>query len=162
VTRSLGSELPDPLYAALSTGDPGEQEGLTFLLLSVREDGSPHLAMLSVGEVVALDRRRLRLALWPASTTTRNLIERKAATLAAVLEETGYTVRLGVRAAGELATPLAGRLARFDASVEEVGADVVPYAVLESGVRFRLKEPREVLPRWAEVRAQLRRDPAGG
>jgi hypothetical protein len=162
MTRPVGDELPDPLYAALSADWLGEREGLAFLLLSVDPDGWPHQAMLSVGEVVALDRRRLRLALWPDSTTTRNLTERPKATLAAVLEETGYTVRVVVRAAGEFATPLAGRLACFDASVEEVAADVVPYAVLESGVRFRLNEPGEVLPRWAEVRAQLRREAAGG
>lgn len=62
MTRSLGSELPEPVHAALTVDDPAEAEGLTLLLLSVRADGWPHLALLSVGEVVALDRRRLRLA----------------------------------------------------------------------------------------------------
>jgi hypothetical protein len=162
VTRPLGAELAGPLYATLSAPDPADPEGLTFLLLSVGEDGWPHLAMLSLGEVVALDRRHLHLALWPRSTTTRNLTERGRATLAAVLHETSYAVRMGVRAAGELSTPLAGTLARFEGRVEEVRADSVPYAVLESGVRFRLKERDEVLARWAEVRAHLRHDAAGG
>jgi hypothetical protein len=160
VTRTVGVELPKPLYAALSGSDPGALEGLTFLLLSMRDDGWPHLAMLSVGEVVALDPGRLGLALWPRSTTTHNLTERGRATLAAVLDQTGYTVRMEVHAAGELSTPLAGTLARFDARVEEVSADSVPYAVLESGVRFRLTERDEVLARWAEVRTALRRDEA--
>lgn len=161
MTRSLGSELPEPLHAALAAEDPADGDGLTIGLLSVREDGWPHLALLSVGEVVALDRRRLRLALWPGSTATHNLTERGRATLAAVLEETSFTVRIAVEGAGELSTPLAGILARFEAQVTEAGADVAPYAVLESGIRFRLPDPDDVLPRWAEVRAALRRAPEG-
>jgi hypothetical protein len=155
MTRPVGDQLPDPLYAALSGDGLGEHEGLTFLLLTVDPHGWPHQAMLSVGEVVANDRRRLGLALWPASRTTRNLDERARATLTAVVEETGFTIRLRVRRRGELSTPLAGTLAHFDAAVEQVRADVVPYAVLESGVRFRLRDRDEVLSRWAEVRACL-------
>lgn len=155
MTRTLGPELPDPLYPALGGGDPADRVGFTLALLSVGEDGWPQQALLSVGEVVAVDRRRLHLALWPRSSAARNLAARGRATLTAVLAETSYTVRLAVRVHGELSTPRAGTLSRFAARVEEVGADVAPYAVLESGVRFRLNDPDEALARWAEVRAAL-------
>jgi hypothetical protein len=156
VTRRVGAGLPAPLYQPLSSDDPAGYEGLTLLLLSVGEDGWPHQAMLSVGEVVALDRRRMRLALWPQSTTTRNLTGQGQAILTAVLDEVGYVARLRVSESGELETPRAGTLARFDARVEDVKEDVVPYAVLESGIRFRLTEREDVLARWGEVRAALR------
>lgn len=157
MTETLGTELPDPLYAVLAAADPAEHVGTTLALLSVGEDGWPHQALLSVGEVLALDRDRLRLALWPASSAAANLAARGRATLTVVLAETSFTVRLAVRASGELSTPRAGTLALFEARVEEVRADVAPYAVLESGVRFRLNDPDEALARWAEVRAELRR-----
>lgn len=160
MTRSLGARLPDPLYVALSARDPTAHIGLTLGLLTMRDDGWPHEALLSVGEAVAIDRRRLRLALWPTSTATRNLAEHGRATLATVLEQTSFTVRLTAHGAGELATRRAGTLARFEARVEETHADAAPYAVLESGVRFRLNDPDEALSRWAEVRAALRRDRA--
>lgn len=156
MTRRLGEELPEQLYRSLSSDDPAGHEGLTLLVLSVGEDGWPHQAMLSVGEVVALDRRRVRLALWPQSTTTRNLTGRGQAVLTAVLDHVGYVARLRVSQSGELETPRAGTLARFDGRVEEVKEDVVPYAVLESGIRFRLTGRDDVLARWAEVRAALR------
>ena len=40
--------------------------------------------------------------------------------------------------------------------MEGASADEAPYAVLESGVRFRLKDPPAVLARWAELREALR------
>lgn len=156
MTQRLGGELPDSLYGPLSSDDPAAHEGLTLLVLSVDDDGWPRQAMLSVGEVVAFDGRRLGMALWPQSTTTRNLTERGRAVLTAVVDETSYVVRLRVSRSGELFTSRAGELARFDALVEEVGSDVVPYAVLESGIRFRLTDREDVLARWGEVRAVLR------
>jgi hypothetical protein len=156
VTRALGPELPDSLLGVLATDDIAAFEGLTFLLLTVREDGWPHVAMLSVGELVALDATELRLALWPGSTATANLARSGKATLAAVLEETSYTTHISAERVGNLETPLAGALARFHARVEQASADVAPYAVLESGVRFRLTDPQETLARWSEVRSALK------
>jgi hypothetical protein len=156
VSRPLDPVVPAALRALLDSDDLASAEGFTMLLVTVSEDRWPHLAMLSVGEVVADGDESLRLALWPGSTATRNLTPGGHATLAAVVEGTSYALRLAATRAGEVSTPLAGELARFGARVEGATADEAPYAVLESGVRFRLKDPDETRARWAELRAALR------
>ena len=156
MSRQLEPEVPAPLAALLESDVLAGAEGFTMLLMTTTPDGWPHLAMLSVGEVVPKAGNRLRVALWPASTAARNLTPEGCATLAAVLDQTSYSVRLKVRRAGNVATPLAGEMARFDAGVEGAAADEAPYAVLEAGVRFRLKDPAATQARWAELRAALR------
>ena len=150
--------VPEPLMAVL--GPRGEAvEGLTLLLLTVRADGFPHVAMLSCGEVVALGECRVALALWPSSTAAGNLARTGCATLAAVVDGVSWSLRLEGEEAGVVETPLAGRLRRFDLGVVAAASDEAPYAVLESGVTFRLKDPEAVLPRWAQVRAALMEGP---
>jgi hypothetical protein len=156
MSRQLEPEVPAPLAGLLESDDLVGADGFTMLLMTTTPGGWPHLAMLSVGEVVPKSGDRLRVALWPASTTARNLTPEGRATLAAVLDGTSYSLRLKVRRTGDVATPLAGTLARFDAGVEGASADHAPYAVLESGVRFRLLDPAASQARWAELRAALR------
>lgn len=156
MSRRLDPLVPPALRELLDSDDLAAAEGFTMLLVTATADGWPHLAMVSVGEVVATGDDSLRLALWPGSTATRNLTPSGRATLAAVLDGTSYSIRLAVTRAGELETPLAGQLARFEARVEGASADEAPYAVLESGVRFRLKDPPSVLARWGELRDALR------
>jgi hypothetical protein len=45
---------------------------------------------------------------------------------------TSYGVRLNVRRAHDVATPLAGKLAGFDAGVGGESADEAPYAVVDA------------------------------
>lgn len=153
MSRELEPLVPAELAAALG-GDPAESEGLTLLLLSV-VDGWPHQAMISVGEVVALDRRRLALALWPGAGTTAALTKTGRATLTVVLPPVAYALRLALSRVDDQETPLAGRRARFVAEVAAASADEAPYATLESGVAFRLHEPEKTFASWREVRGAL-------
>jgi hypothetical protein len=145
--------VPDVLRRKLDS-DPLAEDGFTVLVLSDAA-GWPHLAMISPGEIVCADERMLRLALWPSSTACANLVARGRATLCAVLDGVGYSLRVATRRLEDIRTPLAGTLACFQAQVEAVAADEAPYAVLESGVRFRLVDPPATLERWREVRAVL-------
>ena len=120
------------------------------------EDGWPHLAMLSVGEVLATGPRELRLALWRSSTATANLTRAGQATLALVHDGTGYYLRCSARRGPDLELEQSGPLAYFVARVEDVLEDNVGYAVLESGIQYRLARPEQVLPRWREAIAALR------
>jgi len=110
--------------------------------------------MLSVGEVLAVDRRRLRLALWPASGSTRNLAGGRA-TLMLVVGPDTYYVRLRSRRLPDLELS-SGPRACFEADVEGVLLDAVGYATVTSGIEFRLNEPQRVLPLWREALAALR------
>ncbi|MQA86963.1 MAG: hypothetical protein GEV03_20615 [Streptosporangiales bacterium] len=153
MARSLGTRLPEGVVELLNSSSP---EGPVLLLLSTDEDGWPRQAMLSLGELVVVDDRHLRLGLWSSSTTTRNLTARGRATLTAVLEGTGLSIRLSVRREEDLTLAGGGDLACFTATVEEVTADEVPYAELTSGVTFRLRDRDAVQRRWTETRAALR------
>src|SRR5579859_8115108 len=94
MTRSLGRELPDALRQMLDGADLAGGEGRTFLLLTVDEAGWPHMAMLSVGELVAMDSHTLRSALWLHSSTSKNLIHNGQAMMTMIADGNGYHVRL--------------------------------------------------------------------
>ena len=155
MTRPVDPVVPAPLREMLGSDDLAAGIGFTLLLLTGRNDGWPHLTMLSVGEAIVVTERRLRLAIWPASTAASNLAARQRATLVAVVAPTAWLLRVSVRPLQPIETPLAGRRAAFDAEVVEVAADEAPYAVLDSGVHFRLKDETRTLPRWAEMRRAL-------
>jgi hypothetical protein len=128
--------------------------GFTILLLTTSSEGWPQVAMLSVGEVLAMDHRRVRLALWPRSGSAANLSRSGQATLMMVVGADTYYVRVRSRPLPDLA-PSRGPRACFEAEVEDVLVDVVGYATVTSGVDFRLNEPDQVLPAWRETLAAL-------
>lgn len=138
--------LPSAITNLLDGSDPGKHVGFTIQLLTVDPDGAPRVALLSAGEVVALDSTRIRIALWPDSHATTNLTRSDLAALAFVFENAAYCVQLLVCRAEDLSSPT--RLAVFEARVTEVRRDVAPYAVLESGISFRLLDESSVVARW--------------
>lgn len=157
MARSVGNEIPLAIRPLLSGDDLAARQGLTFLLLSVTDEGWPHLAMLSVGELIASGPRELRLALWRNSTAARNLARAGRASLALVHAGAGYSLRLSTRQGPDIEGPLSGRLASFGCTVEDALVDEAPYAELTSGVTYRLIDPADVLPRWQEAVAALSR-----
>jgi hypothetical protein len=140
--------MPSNLLRLLDGTDLAERQGLTFLLLTTDDAGWPHLAMLSVGELVAQNAQTLLAALWLHSSTTHNLDRHGRGVLAMVAEGAGYSVRCSAGRGPDLDLGEQGRLAAFVLTVEDVLEDVVSYASLTSGVTFRLNQPDQVLPRW--------------
>jgi hypothetical protein len=142
-------ELPAWTLAALS-GSPAAPFD-AYPLVTVDSDGWPHVALLSWGEVVVRTGVGLMLALWPASTTTRNL-ERTGQAILDVAGEGGVLhIRLRARrCAGRGDT----QLAVFVASIEDARHDLVSYATIAHGVKFELRDPRTI-DRWQDVRRAL-------
>lgn len=138
-----GSDLESKQYEAM-------------LLLSVTEDGWPNTAMLSVGEVLALDRNRIRIALWQGTVTTGNLLRSGQATLVAIHDGAAHYVRLRLQALPDLPDALHPRQ-RFDAEVVAVREDIAKYADITSAIRFQLHEPDQALERWKETLEELRK-----
>ena len=153
---SLGGHLPPPLQQLFAGRDLASGVGLTFLLLTVDADGWPHLAMLSVGELLLDDDRTLRAGLWLHSTATRNLTRERRGVLALVHGGAGYYLRLRAQRGPDLDLGDDGRLAYFDLTVEDVLEDAVNYAELTSGMTFRLHHPEQVLRRWQRTVDALR------
>ncbi len=57
--------ISEELFCFLDGNSLKDKTREAMMLLSVSEDGWPHAAMVSVGEVVALNHEELRIALWP-------------------------------------------------------------------------------------------------
>lgn len=148
----LGAQVPEHFARELARDD---NEGFTLSLLSVREDGWPHLALLSVGEVVVTAADGLRIGLWPASTACRNLQACPRATLTAVTNGALYSLILQARPRGR-AHVGDGELEVFDCEVSACRTSVAPYAELTHGAGFRLLDPGPTKARWAETRQILR------
>jgi hypothetical protein len=156
MTRSLGDQLPEALLQLLDGADLAHREGLTFLLLTTDEVGWPHMAMLSVGELLAIDAKTLRAGLWLHSSSSKNLTRAGRAMLTLIANGNGYYVRLVAQRGADLDLGADGRLAYFVMHVEDVQEDSADYATLTSGVTFRLKQPEQVVPRWQHTVDALR------
>ena len=156
MTRSLGDQLPDALRQLLDGSNLASREGLTFLLLTTDEAGWPHMAMLSVGELVAMDQHTLRAGLWLHSSTSKNLTQAGRAMLTLIADGNGYYVRLAAQRGPDLDLGAEGRLAYFEMQVEDVQEDSTDYATLTSGITFRLNQPEQVVPRWQRTVDALR------
>jgi hypothetical protein len=163
MARSIGNLIPAALVDVLSDDAFADWVGvndtwLTILVLSTTHDAWPHLAMVSLGEIVAVSPRSLRLALWPNSTAATNVWRERRTTLVLIHEGAAYYLRCAVRRGADLVLPDAGgQLACFGLRVDDVIEDVAPYAVLTSGVTFRLNDPDVTAQRWRATRAALRR-----
>jgi hypothetical protein len=153
---SLGSQLPDKLQSLFAGTDLASGIGETFLLLTTGEDGWPHMAMLSVGELLLGDPSTLRSALWLHSTATRNLTRERRGLLAVVQDGAGYYLRCQALRGADLDLGEDGRLAYFELKIQDVLEDAVNYAVLTSGMTFKLHNPDQVLARWQKTVDALR------
>ncbi|SDB97301.1 pyridoxamine 5'-phosphate oxidase family protein [Shouchella lonarensis] len=143
--------LPPPVRAFLNGEDLQEKQHDAMLFVTVGADGFPYKAMLSVGEVVALDESSLRMAIWTGTQSEKNALTAKKATLMFVWEQVAYDIRLQLERIATLE-----QLTLFAGEVISVKADKAPYAVLDSGVRYTLHKPGEALVRWERVIAQMR------
>jgi hypothetical protein len=148
-------ELPDAVVRALEDDQVERADGLAFELATVAETGWPHLALLSVGELVAQSPRELRIALHARSGTSANLRRSGRALLHAVVEGSTWTARLEAASLGEHEVE-AVELACFSARVAGVTEHSAPYADVVSGITFALTEP-DARDRWRATRALLRR-----
>jgi len=151
----LGPQLPAAVGRLLED-EPDRQVGLTILVLTIGAEGWPHVAMISVGELVVIAPDRLALALWPASTCAANLSHAKRATLALVAEGHAFSLLCEGRTERPLQTGAGRPLRGFDLRVTEALDDAAPYADLLSGVTYRLHDPAGALARWSATRAALR------
>ena len=156
MTRSLGNQLPEAVGRLLDGSYLANREGLTFLLLTNDEDNWPQVAMLSVGEIVAMDARTLHIGLWLHSSTAKNLTHAGKATLVLVTDGAGYYIRVSARREDDVNLGAEGRLAYFVLNVDDVQEDSTEYASLTSGVVFKLKDPGMVVPRWQQTVDALR------
>lgn len=156
MSRIEGKQLSPELMDLLDGTDLDSKVGETVLLLTVSENGWPHLAMLSVGELLVTDPDQVRMALWKGTTTGNNLRRTSQGTLAVVYGGAGHYIELEVSGAGDLRVGTK-TLDYFSCTVTSALTDVVGYATLTTGIRFELPRREDVVSRWERTVAALRK-----
>lgn len=141
MARLIAEELPDDLYRRLSGQDLQGYAEKVLLICSVDDEGWPHPAMLSYFEVVARDRRNVRLATYSDSRTTANMRRTGKLTISLIDERVAYYIKGSVQELSRQmrCTPYNSKL---NLQVEQVLADQVdetlePGAYIASGVVYK-------------------------
>lgn len=155
MSRIDGAELNHDLLALLDGANLDSKVGETFLLLTVSDNGWPHLAMLSVGEVLSIRPDEIRMALWRGTTTGNNLRRTSQGTLALVYGGAGHYIEIEVAETADLRVG-AKSLDYFSCRVRTVLSDAVGYATLTSGIRFELPRSENIVSRWERTVAAMR------
>jgi hypothetical protein len=159
VARSLGPALPDRLLARLLGPVTSAPPDVAIVLATLDPYGWPHPALLSYGEVLALDAARLRLGLHAGSRSSRHLRESGRATL--VFADAELCLYVKTEALALPGAPGAQDLARFELIVRDVledrAAGEEAGARLSSGLAIAWAwDEQATAAHQARVRAALR------
>lgn len=154
MSEFLSDRLPQMCVVAFNGRDLEQKFGDTYLLLTSDPDGTPRPCMLSAGELLGLDDRTIRLALWTGSHTVANLARGARAVICFVAPRNvlyikGIPRRLALR-------PEAG-LEYFEIRVERVDSDVHEGMPVTQGIKFTSEaEPMvSVLKAWQKILKEL-------
>ena len=154
-TSQKATALPDWLVTHLNGLDLEGKSGDAIQIMTVDADGWPHLAQLSVGEILAVDPQRILFLTWPASTSSANLIRDGRIVLETVGCGAVWEIRLQARLLAENRTWQG--LKAFSARVMSVTEHRAPYANVLRGLQFELIEPEHTHRRWREQINSLKR-----
>ncbi|MEK5058554.1 MULTISPECIES: hypothetical protein [unclassified Paenibacillus] len=149
--------IPEPLLKLLDGERLPSKQNEAFMLQTVSEDGWPHTAMISVGEIVATDEYTLRLALWCGTTTSNNMIRSGKAELVIVYGGKVYYLKMAVKPLAPFISATHER-DRFSAHIHALKIDQAKYAHIEAGIRVQLIDPDSVITRWTKTVEELRMD----
>lgn len=149
-------ELDAELMEWLSGTNLEHKQHEAMQLLTVSDDQWSHQAMISMGEVIAINPNQLRLALWQGTQTSMNMSKTGKATLIAVQGHRLLHIRIEVERLPEIRGAVHPR-DRFEAQVLQVRLDQAPYAEITSGITFQLKDELGAITRWKETIEELRK-----
>ncbi|MCY7865617.1 pyridoxamine 5'-phosphate oxidase family protein [Bacillus spizizenii] len=148
--------MSDRLFELLDGNRLNEKQHEAFVLQTVAEDGWPHAAMISAGEIIALSRTDIRIALWKNTATAANILRTGKAQFTAWWKGAAHYVKLQCEPLPPLTEAEYDR-DRFACRIVSMKEDVAKYAGLTSGVRIQLHSPEEVLNRWEKTLEELKR-----
>ncbi|WP_316275222.1 pyridoxamine 5'-phosphate oxidase family protein [Bacillus halotolerans] len=150
------NRLSDRLFELLDGERLKEKQHEAFVLQTVSEDGWPHAAMISAGEIIALNRTDIRIALWKNTETAGNILRTGQAQLTAWWKGAAHYVKLQCEPLPPLNDAVYDR-ERFACRIASAKEDVAKYADIPSGVRIQLHNAEEVLNRWEATLEELKR-----
>lgn len=156
MSTNLGPLLPPSLVEIFSGNNLPSKVGPAAVLVTEGADRFPHPCIVTPGEIVAGDASTMRLALYPESSASRNLRERRVGTLCLADGGFGYYVKAEAEV---FATddPALRHLAVFTLRPRHVLQDGEAGAEVTSGFRFRdLAGDDHCLAGWEPIVAALR------
>ena len=93
MSKSIGGDLPSELLERLSGARLDDVADRVIIVCSVDEGGLPHAAILSYAEVLAVDSRTIRIAVYGRSGTARNVRRDGGLTLLLIESEFVYYIK---------------------------------------------------------------------
>lgn len=155
MAKYLGDRLPAEFLSALDGQDLERKYGETYIVLTADPDGLPRPCMLSAGELLALNDRTVRIALWPNGRTGANLRRGAKVVICFVAPNLVLYVRGCPR---ELAAGHDPEIERFEVAVESVDSDSHEGLPVAHGIAFTsTPEMRQtMLAQWRKVLDALR------
>ena len=155
MSKFLGERLPGEILTAFD-GEKIEQKiGLAYLLVTTDEDGTPRPCMLSAGEILVPDDRHIRIALWPGTTTSKNLSRGSRVLFCYIAPGTVFYAK------GQ-STPLGpgrdSKLERFEVTVDAVESDIHQGMPVKETVLFEIEgmDTSKVAADWQRQLEALR------
>lgn len=147
MAKLIGNRLPDEILRAFDGEQLQEKVGPAYVLVTTDDDGTPRPCMLSAGEVLAVDDRHIRVALWPGTTTSKNLA-RGGRTLFCfvaprlVFYAKGHSAPLG--RSGD------SKLERFEIEIDAVESDIHQGMPVKNTIEFEVEslDPTTVAGHW--------------
>ena len=118
----ISNELSDDLYRRLAGNDLETCAEKVILICTVDANGWPHPAILSYFEVIAKDRRDIRLATYKNSNTTENMRRNGKLTVLVIDERVAYYIK-GHAEELERAMNCSPHNSKLNLRVEQVLAD---------------------------------------
>lgn len=155
MSKLIGDRLPQELLDAFDGEELERKIGPAYLLLTADEDGTPRPCMLSAGEILAVDDRTLRFALWSGTRTSANLHRGARGLLCHVAPGSTLYVRGGTR---RIEPATATTLECFELAVESVESDAHTGMPVTSGISFAVErsDPADVAEAWRRQLDPLR------
>jgi Pyridoxamine 5'-phosphate oxidase len=147
-------EIPSAILSFLDGNNLPSKPTIAIRLSTVNEEGWAHASLLSVGEVLALPNARIRFAISPRSSTTKNLLRDGRLTMVVPFEKGVCEMRMRSQQIDEEIEGVS--LTFFEARVESIRYLVATYADVLSGETFSLHESQAVFERWDRQIAALR------
>jgi hypothetical protein len=155
MSRDLGDQLPTEVLERFNGRGIESKIGYAYLLVTTDEDGTPRPCMLSAGEVLVTDDTHIRVALWPGTSTSRNLASGSRVLFLYIAPGQVIYAKGGPR---ELGRAPGSKLERFEITVDRVESDTHKGMPVRETVVFDIEgvEPSEIASQWRSQLEALR------
>lgn len=151
--------LPETLAARLSGRDLSSVADQAIIVCTVDDQGFPHVALLSYFEVLATDRRTVRIATYRDSRTTDNARRAGKATLVLVDAHVAYYIKATVQELSRSmrSTPHNAKLQLrvVDVLADQANPELEPGAYIASGLTYVNPQRAQEMDRARLLLAEL-------